>query len=107
MQQQRGAFRVPLHRRGQLRRGTDLAACDIEELTLHGVGLRCDLQATPGETLELEFELTRGRPLHCAITVTHTAHPSLGGRITDIAPDQRLLLARFLDQLAVSTLTGL
>ncbi|WP_447975113.1 PilZ domain-containing protein [Nitrospira sp. Kam-Ns4a] len=106
MKQQRGVFRVPLERAGQLRRGTELAACEIQKLTPQGVGLRSDLRVEPGETLELDFELAKGCLIHCVITVTHAAHPKLGGRITDIAPDQQVLLARFLDELAVSALTG-
>ncbi len=107
MEQKRGAFRAPLQRRGRLRRGAELASCEIEEVTLDGVGLRSDLRVMPGDTVELDFELAPGCSLRCALTVTHAAHPKLGGRITDIAPDQRLLLGRFLDQLAASTLTGL
>ena len=55
MPKRRGLFRISIHRSGELRRGADIAPCEVIELTEKGFGLESDLSVTQGEEIELWF----------------------------------------------------
>ncbi|MBI3604265.1 MAG: hypothetical protein HY205_07450 [Nitrospirae bacterium] len=107
MKYQREFFRISIERTGQLRRGTDTAACQITQLTPYGIGLSTDLLVTCGEAIELEFQLTNECPIRCTVLVTHAIPPILGGRVTAISPEHQTWIAQFLDQHAAISLTAL
>ena len=104
MQQKRALFRVNVHRSGQLRRGTETASCEITELTPYGIGLSCDLPIARGETVALEFQLTRQCPIRCTILITHATSPLMGGRISAISLEHQKRISRFIEQHAAVNL---
>ncbi len=104
MQQKRALFRVNVHRTGQLRRGTETAACEITELTPYGIGLSCTRPIARGETVQIEFELARQCPIRCMVSITHAAPPQMGGRITAISLEHQKRITRFIEQHAAVNL---
>jgi hypothetical protein len=98
MKQKRELFRVTIHRGGQLRRGTETAPCEITELTPYGIGLSSDLVIARGETVDLEFQLTRQCPIRCTILITHATPSHVGGRITAISLEHQKRIARYIEQ---------
>ena len=107
MPKRRGLFRISIHRSGELRRGADVAPCEVIELTEKGFGLESDLRVTQGEEIELRFDLTNAWPIHCKIQVSHAAPPRLGGGITAISPEHQESLTRFIDQHTTINLPGI
>jgi hypothetical protein len=106
MQDKREEYRVRIHRTGQLRRGSDVAPCELIELTETGVLVQSDLHVTIGEAVDLDFDLTPDCPIHCTILVTHAALPHFGGLISSISPEHQQHVARFIKQLIEINLTG-
>ncbi len=102
---QRALFRISIAREGTVRRGSEVAACSITELTTKGMGLSTALPVSQGDQLEVTFALTDGAPICCHILVTHTVPPRLGGRITSISPAHDSQLAQFIDQHIATTLS--
>ena len=82
MGQQRGLYRVVIDLAGTLRRGTEVAQCEVLDLTEKGFRFRSSLPVTINEDLQLEFNLTDGRPIHCTVQITNVAIASVGARIT-------------------------
>lgn len=107
MNQQRELFRISIERTGQLRRGTDTAACQITDLTPYGVSLSTDLLVAREETIELEFQLASRCRIRCTVLVTHAVPPILGGRITAISPEHQTWIAQFIEQHAAISVTAL
>lgn len=107
MAKKRELFRISIHRSGELRRGTDVAPCEVVELTEKGFGLESALPVTKGEAIELRFDLTSAWPIQCTIQVSHAAPPRLGGNITAISPEHQESLTRFIDQHTTVNLPGL
>jgi hypothetical protein len=106
MARRRKLFRIGIHRKGELRRGSEVASCEVIEFTEEGFGLKTDLQLAEGEQVELRFDLTNKSPIHCTIEARHLA-PHLGGRITAISPEHQKSLAQFIDQHTTINLPGL
>jgi len=94
----RELFRISIVREGTVRRGSDVAACTVTELTAQGIGLCTDLRASCGEQLEVTFALADRSPIRCHMLVSHTCPPRLGGRIISISSTHLKQLARFIEQ---------
>ena len=107
MPKRRKLFRISIHRSGELRRGADVAPCEVIELTENGFGLESDLRAVIGEEIELWFDLTNNWPIRCTIQVSHAEPPRLGGSIAAISPEHQESLSRFIDQHATINLPGI
>ncbi len=106
MNQKREFFRVAIERIGQIAKGAETASCEVLDLTEKGFQLRTDLPAAMGDSLELEFPLTKEAPVQCTVEVTYVASPQLGARITKISPEHQQCLSQFIEQLNVLNLTG-
>lgn len=106
MSQKREFFRVAIERTGQIARGTEVAPCEVLDLTEKGFQLRTGLSVAIGDRLELEFRLTKEAPIQCTIEVTYVASPQSGARITRISPEHQGYLSQFIEQLNVLNLTG-
>ena len=59
MSQKREFFRIAIERTGQIVRGGEAAPCEVLDLTEKGFQLRTDLPVVMGESVELEFPLTK------------------------------------------------
>lgn len=106
MNQKREFFRVAIERIGQIAKGAEAASCEVLDLTEKGFQLRTDLPVAMGDSLELEFPLTKEAPVQCTVEVTYVASPQLGARITKISPEHQQCLSQFIEQLNVLNLTG-
>ena len=106
MKNQRALFRLALSRQGELRRGQEVLACELLNLTEQGVQLKTDASLKVGEEVRLQLNLTDQWPLHCTILVSNVSPPYVGARISVIAPSDQVLLSRLLEQLQALTLTG-
>lgn len=106
MNQKRGLFRLTINRTGRLIRGTDVAPCDILDLTDKGMLIATSAAASVGDELLLEFPLTPTTVLQCTIQISHVAPPRCGARIVAISPEQQISLSRFIDELLALNVTG-
>ncbi len=106
MNQKREFFRVAIERTGQIARGGEAAPCEVLDLTEKGFQLRTDLPVAMGESVELEFPLTKEASIQCTVEVTYVASPQLGARITRISPEHQRCLSQFIEQLNALNLTG-
>jgi hypothetical protein len=106
MAENRQLYRVQIRRVGTLRQDSDVALCDLLELTEKGVLLHSDLPVAVGQTVELDFQLTPACPIHCTILVTHAAPPHVGGLIAAISPEHQRHISQFIEQLIEINLTG-
>ena len=106
MGQQREFFRVAIERTGQIVRESEVAPCEVLDLTEKGFQLRTDLSALIGDGLELEFRRTKVAPIHSTIEITHAASPQFGARITRISPEHQRCLSQFIEQMNMLNLTG-
>jgi len=107
MPKRRKLFRISIQRTGELRRGADVAPCQVIELTEKGFGLESSLSVATGETIELRFDLTNNWPIQCTLQVSHAEPPRLGGNIIVISPEHQESLSRFIDQHATINLPGI
>ena len=107
MRQQRELFRISLQRNGRILYGNPIAACEIIDLTERGLQLKTDLTVEIGQTLQLEFELEPSSLIHCTILIARVSPPHVGARITDISPDDRERLSRFVEQFIALNLGAL
>jgi len=106
MDQKRKLFRLSIKRTGRLIRSTDVAPCEVLDLTDEGMLIQTHCTASVGEELQLEFPLTPTALLQCTIHVTHVAPPHLGARIASISSDHQHALSRFIDELLALNVTG-
>ena len=106
MADQRQLYRVAIDRTGQVRRGDETFPCQVIDMTEHGVRLRLDETFRVGEEVHLEFALTEGDVLACAIHVTHSQSPHIGAAIVQIAPDHQRRLSSFIEQLNALNMAG-
>lgn len=106
MGQKREFFRISVERSGTVRRGADSAPCDVLDLTEKGVQLKTGLPVTVGETLELDFSLTKARTIHCRIRVTRVSAPSVGACVSDISPADQEQLSHFIEEVIALNLGG-
>ena len=106
MGNQRALFRIALERHGELRRGTEIADCNVLDLTEKGVQFKTDLALKVGETLQLTFGLTKTRAIECTVMVTRVSPPYVGTCIADISPADQQELSQFIEQLITSNLGG-
>jgi hypothetical protein len=103
---QRELFRIALNRSGEIRRGGQIAACEVVDLTEKGVQIKTSLPVEVGETLQLKFELAAACTIHCTIHVTRLRSPYVGACISDISPDDQQHLSQFIEQLIALNLGG-
>ncbi len=106
MDQKRGLFRLSIKRTGRLIQGTDVAPCEILDLTDKGMLIHADRAASVGDELQLEFPLTSTALLQCTIHITHVAPPHFGARIGSISSEHQQSLSRFIDELLALNVTG-
>ncbi|HJT20439.1 MAG TPA: PilZ domain-containing protein [Nitrospira sp.] len=99
MGHQRELFRIALERTGELRRGHVSAVCEVIDLTEKGIQLKTLLPVEIGDTLQVAFELTPQRTIHCTVLVTRVSPPSVGACISDISPDDQKHLSHFIEDL--------
>jgi len=106
MDQKRGLFRLSIKRTGRLIQGTDVAPCEVLDLTDKGMLIHADRAVSLDDELQLEFPLTPTSVLQCTIHVTHVAPPHLGARIAVISPEHQQALSQFIDELLALNVTG-
>ncbi|MGH7166713.1 MAG: PilZ domain-containing protein [Nitrospiraceae bacterium] len=106
MMQKRQLFRIRIHRVGQVRRRSDVAKCEVLDLTERGICLSTTLTVTTGEELEVQFDLTSTCAIRCTVLVMYVAPSLLGALITEISPEHKAHLAKFIDQLIATNLAG-
>ncbi|MDQ6736042.1 MAG: PilZ domain-containing protein [Nitrospirota bacterium] len=106
MDQKRGLFRLSIKRTGRLIQGTDVATCEVLDLTDKGMLIHAARTVSIGDELQLEFPLTPTTLLQCTIHVTHVAPPHLGARIASISSEHQQSLSRFIDELLTLNMTG-
>jgi hypothetical protein len=99
MGHQRQLFRIALERSGEIRRGQMSAVCEVIDLTEQGIQLKTLLPVEIGDTLQVSFDLTPHRTIHCTVLVTRVSPPSIGARISDISPDDQKHLSHFIEEL--------
>ncbi len=107
MTDQRGLFRISVHRKGFLRRRGDTTVCEIYDLTEKGLQIATETPLVVGETVALEFQLIDRMILHCALLVTHVQDLQVGGRIIQILTEHQEALIRFLEHMIAANLVGL
>jgi PilZ domain. len=106
MDQKRGLFRLSIKRTGRLIQGTDVAPCEVLDLTDKGMLIHADRAVSLGDELQLEFPLTPTSLLQCTVHVTHVDPPHLGVRIASISPEHQQSLSQFIDELLALNVTG-
>jgi len=106
MTQKRELFRIALDRTGELRRENTVSPCVVLDLTEKGVRLKTELPVQEGDRLQLTFQLSTNCPITCTLQVARINPPSIGTTITDISPDDREKLARFIEDLNALHMTG-
>jgi len=106
MIQKRQLFRIRIHRVGEVRRGSDVAACEVLDLTERGVCLSTTLKVTTGEELDVKFDLTSSRTIRFTVLVMYVGPSQLGALITEVSPEDKAHLTKFIDQLITVNLAG-
>ena len=106
MAKQRQLFRLALDRSGNVWRGEEVFPCQVIDLTEKGVRLQIESTFGVGEELQLEFALTEGNAIGCAIRVTHSQPPQLGAEIVQMTPDHQARLSHFIEELNALNMTG-
>jgi PilZ domain len=96
-------FRIPVDRRGFLRRNGSTSLCTLVDLTAQGLQISADLPLLAGDRIEIECQLEAESRIHCALTLTHVAGRHAGGRLIDITPEHHRRLMDFLDRQSVVT----
>lgn len=104
MSDQRGLFRISIHRKGFLRRGGEATVCEIYDLTEKGLQIVTETPLKVGETVELEFQLVDRVVIHCALLVTHAQDLKIGGRIIQISPKHQEALTKFVEHMISDTI---
>lgn len=107
MTDHRRQFRFAVDRRALLKHEGNTILCHILDLTEQGLQIRTDFPVAVGDTIQLECQLETHTIIHCALLVTHVSTPHVGGWITEISPEQRQQLIRFLQQLIATNLGGM
>jgi hypothetical protein len=102
----RQEYRTHVERDGTLRIGDAVHPCVVQDLSERGVLVDADVSVSPGDRVELEFQLTTGSPIRCSVEVKHTEAGRFGGAIVSISSDEQLGIVRFLEQLAELNLMG-
>jgi hypothetical protein len=106
MAHKRELFRIALDRKGELRREDTVSPCVVLDLTEKGVRLKTDLPVQAGDRLQLQFRLTTACPITCTLQVARVSPPCVGATITDISPDDRQKISRFIEELNALHMTG-
>lgn len=91
-------FRVPVNRRGFLRRNGSTSLCTLVDLTAQGLQICADFPLLVGDRVEIECQLEAESMIHCALTLTHAAGGQAGGRLAHISPQHHRQLMDFLDR---------
>jgi PilZ domain-containing protein len=107
MTEHRSQFRIAVDRRALLKQDGNTILCHILDLTEQGLQIRTDFPLAVGDTIQLECQLETHTIIHCALLITHVLTPHVGGRITEISPEQQQQLIRFLQQLIAADLGGM
>jgi hypothetical protein len=106
MMQKRQLFRIRIHRVGEVRRGSDVAMCEVLDLTERGVCLSTTLKVTTGEELDVKFDLTSSCTIRLTVLVMYVGPSQLGALITEVLPEDKAHLTKFIDQLITVNLAG-
>ncbi len=106
MIQKRQLFRISIHRVGEVRRRSEVTKCEILDLTEKGIGLRTALKVMSGEELEVKFALTGTCTIRFTVLVMYVGPSQLGALITEVSPEDKAHLTKFIDQLITMNLAG-
>jgi hypothetical protein len=99
MTEQRSQFRFPIERRAFLKYDGNTYLCDLLDLTDLGLKLRTEILIPVGATIQLECQLEAHAIIHCAVLITHSSHPYIGGQITEILLEHKRQLTQFMQKL--------
>lgn len=102
----RHLYRIGVARPGIVRRGEDIASCEVCDLTEKGVQLKTDLPVKVGDRLHLDCSLAETLDVRCAVRVTRTCGPSVGACIVEITAADQECLSRFIENVIALTLEG-
>ena len=103
MSDPRQHFRIPVNRRGFLRRNEATSLCTLVDLTAQGLQISADLPLLAGDRIEIECQLEAESRIHCALKLTHVAGRYAGGRLIDITPEHHRRLMDFLGRQSMAT----
>ena len=106
MMNQRSQFRIPVSRRGFVKRGTKTSLCEVLDLTENGLRINTDLPLALDETVGIECQLDTETIIQCELLVTHAAPPEFGGRMTRLLPEHQRQLAQFIEHLIAASMGG-
>lgn len=65
--------RIPVDRRGFLRRNGATSLCTLVDLTAQGLQISADLPLLVGDRVEIECQLEPESQIHCVLKLTHAA----------------------------------
>lgn len=95
--------RIPINRRGFLRRNGATSLCTLVDLTAQGLQISADLPLLVGDRVEIECQLEPESRIHCVLKLTHEAGRQGGGRLVDITPEHHRRLMDFLGRQSLTT----
>lgn len=107
MSDQRQFFRIAVERPGRLRHGHESVECEVLDLTEKGLQLRTPAAIRVGEMVQLDWQLDDQELLRCALVITYSRPPYVGGRIVSISQEDHRRLSRYVEQHIVSQLVGI
>lgn len=106
MAQKREFFRIAIDRAGQVHRGSETVLCHVVNLTEKGFQLRVEGPMAVGDTLHVEFALSEASVLMCTVRATYVEPPLVGVVISNISPENKRKLTRFIDEMNTLTIAG-
>jgi Tfp pilus assembly protein PilZ len=90
--------RVALSRRATLQDGDKTYAGLLQDFSSRGFFIITNEKFHIGQTLELSCELYPAQVLKCTLQVKHISETCIGTKITNITPDGKTLLEKFLQE---------
>ncbi len=99
--------RIAIERTGWLTHYGQTTACQVTDLTEHGVRLQTEfLSLKVGEFLHLKCALDGHEDIECRLAVTHVHESIVGACILDISKDHEERLSRFIENVITVNLNG-
>lgn len=97
MSDPRSQLRIPINRRGLMRRNGATSLCTLVDITTHGLQICAELPLLAGDRVEIECRLESDNMIRCTLALTHAAGGQAGGRLVHISPEHHRQLMMFLD----------
>jgi hypothetical protein len=91
--------RISLRRPGELRSGTTIIPCVLQDLSSKGFRIQTEQKYSVGEVLVFVCELAPAKTLHCKVEVRHVFEACIGTKILEISSAAAALLDGFLKDL--------